>query len=51
MKLSVTREASSGEATRKLPGIYWNPKVHYSIHTTPSYPSKNHFNIIHPPTT
>jgi hypothetical protein len=50
----------------ELPSVLWNPNVHYGVHkrpppvpipsqidpipTIPSYLSKIHFNIVHPPT-
>jgi hypothetical protein len=60
MNLSPSREVASCAATQELPNILWNPKVHPStvpilsranpVHTTPSYPSEIHLNIIHSPT-
>jgi hypothetical protein len=66
MELSRSWGSASYAATQELPSILWNRKVycrvhkspplvpilsHISlVHTTPSYLSKIHFNIIHPPT-
>jgi hypothetical protein len=68
MELRPSLEAASCTATQELSSILGNPKVHYCVHnsppldpllshinpvhTTPSYLSKIHFNIIHdsPPT-
>jgi hypothetical protein len=66
MELSPSWEAANCAATQELPSILWNPKVYYRVQkstplvlilsqldlllTTPSYVSKIHFNIVHPPT-
>jgi hypothetical protein len=66
VELSPSREAANCADTEKLPRLLWNPKVHNrihkspplvsilsqidSVHTTPSYLCKIHFNIVHPPT-
>jgi hypothetical protein len=66
MKPAPSWEAARSSALQEFPNILWNPKVHYRVHmsqllipilsniypthTTPSYISKIHFNIIHPPT-
>jgi hypothetical protein len=65
MELSPSREAASCAATQELPSIFMEPIGSYSvhkspplfpilsqinlIHTIPSYLSKIHFNIVHPP--
>jgi hypothetical protein len=63
MELRVTvRVAASFAATKELPTILWNPELHFRfhkrsplvhsqtnpVHSTLSYLSKIHLNIIHP---
>jgi hypothetical protein len=66
MELNPSWEAANCAATQELARILWNPEVHYRvhkspplvpipsqidpIHSIPSYLSKIHFNIVHPPT-
>jgi hypothetical protein len=65
MELSPSCEAAIVQTFRKFPAILRNPKVHHrvhkspplvpilsqfnSVHTVPSYLSKIHCNIVHPP--
>jgi hypothetical protein len=66
MELSPSWEGANCAAIQELPNILWNQMVNYRVHkspplvpilnqidpvhTTPSYLSKIHFNISHPPT-
>jgi hypothetical protein len=66
MEMSHSSGAPNCVATHKLPNNLWNPKVHYRVnkspplvpnlseidpvHTSLSYLSEIHFNIIYPPT-
>jgi hypothetical protein len=66
MEVSPSWEAASHAAIKEFSNTFLNPKDHYrvlkspplvhilnqmnSVHTTQSYLSKIHFNIIHPPT-
>jgi hypothetical protein len=65
MKLISSWETASCAPIQEFPSILWDSKVHYCVHnstpvvpflslinpvnTTPSYPTKIHFNVIHPP--
>jgi hypothetical protein len=58
MKQSPSWEATNCAATQEFPSILWNPKIYHRaplvpilsqidpVHTTPSYVSKIHFNIV-----
>jgi hypothetical protein len=62
MELSPSEESGGFAATSELPNILWTPKVHYPVHKSPlmvpvlsqinpvhttlSYVSETHFNII-----
>jgi hypothetical protein len=64
-ELCSSWEAANCATTQKFPSILWNPKTRYrvhkspplvsilshinAIHTIPSYLSKIHFEIVHPP--
>jgi hypothetical protein len=66
IELRPSWEAANCAATQELPRVLWNPKVYYRLHKSPplvpilsqidpippipSYLSKIHFNIVHPPT-
>jgi hypothetical protein len=65
-ELSHSWEATNCAATQELPSIFGNSNVHHrvhkspplvsilsqidSVHNIPSYLSKIHLNIVHPPT-
>jgi hypothetical protein len=57
MRLGPSWEGASCAASQELPNISRKPKVHYRVHKTPAeshttqtYNSNIHFNIINPPT-
>ena len=50
MEHSLSSEANWFSASKEIPQILWNPKVHYRFYTsTPPVPIKNQINPVHFP--
>ena len=51
MEQSPSWEANRFSASQEIPGILWNPKVHYRIHKhPPPVPNLSHIKLAHTPT-